>query len=289
MFSIILMHYNQSKYIFGALDSILGQTYNNYEIIITDDKSKFFPEKELREYFEKRNFRNYQLIVNKKNIGTVKTLHKAIKKCTGEYILFFAADDELYDNKIIEKYAENLDLTGANVLSSKTIIYDKEMKEKLFDFPTSSKIEEMEFMSPFDQYKIIINGTVVAPGATVFRASELKKHKYLDSSNMYIEDWELFLKLTYFGNKIYMIDYYGLKHRGGGISENKNLPLRMKKAYLNDFDNIFKKCIIRNYGKLSDTEILQNINYFNIFNNFYDYKSNKIKKRYDKLKRKYDK
>lgn len=287
LFSIIVTNYNQEQYISKAILSVLKQSYKNVEIIVADDASKVFPKKELETLFAENNFDNYKFLINKKNVGTVKTVHHAIKQCKGKYILFFAADDCLYDKEIIKKYVQAFEAKNVTIVSSVCLIYDSDLNNVKFEFPTKDMIKTINTISSFEQYKLLINGTLVAPGATAFLAKELKKRKYVNSKNTYIEDWELFIKMVLNNNKIYVVDTYGLKHRGGGISENKNLPQKMKMLYLTDFDNTFKKLIIPYYDHLTKQELLQSIQYYSIFESFYDYQLLSISRRLKKLKKKY--
>lgn len=289
LFSVIITNYNQWEYIFNAINSVIKQDYNNIELIITDDASKNFDSEQIKRYLSKSKIKNIKFILNEKNIGTVKTLFKGLKECSGEYILFFAADDELNDKKILSTFASNFKNSEINIVSSICNICDNKLENVKFEFPTRKEIEKINNLTSFEQYKLLLDGTIVAPGATAFRSKIIKKREYLNSKNKYIEDWELFLKLTFHNQKIYVLEKYGLNHRGGGISENKNLSLSMKKSYLKDFDNIFKKIIIPSYLKLSKKEIKKSIEYYNIFNNFYDYKSITIKKRYNFVSFLYDK
>jgi len=103
-FTIVITCYNQEEYIYNALHSVFIQDYNNIEIIITDDASRNFNKSKVEKYIKenrKDNIREYCFIINKKNIGTVKTLNKAIRNSKGKYITFFAADDELSNENII--------------------------------------------------------------------------------------------------------------------------------------------------------------------------------------------
>ena len=104
--SIVLAHYNQPMYVKQALYSILNQTYENIELIFADDASTNIDLPELKRYVNANNKKNINVIwqINEENVGTVKNLNRAIEKSSGDYLYFFAADDELYNNEVIEKY-----------------------------------------------------------------------------------------------------------------------------------------------------------------------------------------
>lgn len=94
--SIILISFNNSDFIFEALDSIFNQTYRNIQLIISDDASAHFNLKKIRQYVDKHkksNIKDVVYNVNEQNLGTVKHLEMMREKCTGEMITVIAADD----------------------------------------------------------------------------------------------------------------------------------------------------------------------------------------------------
>lgn len=269
-YTIVLTCYNQSEYIFEAIDSIINQTYKNIELIITDDFSYIFPQYEIEKHLQEANLNNYIIIRNKKNIGTVKTIIKAIKKSSGKYIHFLAADDKLGDIKLIDSFIKKMQKNEKiNVLSSICLICEKDFNIVRYQLPSNDEIENINKKNAEEQFKMLSFGTIVAIGGTVFRTSELKKRKYLKSKNKYIEDLELFLKLTLYDNKITVLDLIGLYHRSGGISERKDLKNDVKISYLKDFENIYKNIIFKNIKRFSINERKKLFEYYNTFKDFY--------------------
>lgn len=89
MISIALPVYNGEKYIAECLDSLLAQTYEDFEIILIDDCSTDDTAQIVAGYDDTR-IRYYK---NEKNLGIVHTLNKAFGLCRGEYIARMDADD----------------------------------------------------------------------------------------------------------------------------------------------------------------------------------------------------
>ena len=101
--SVIIPVYNSEQYIKKCIESILKQTYTNYEIIIINDGSKD-KSKEVIEELKKENSDKI-IHIEQKNMGVAKTRNKGIKKSTGDYIAFIDNDDfidEDYFEKLIE-------------------------------------------------------------------------------------------------------------------------------------------------------------------------------------------
>lgn len=91
MISIALASYNGSKYIREQLDSILSQTYQDFELIICDDCSTDNTWQILEEYAEKDN--RVKIFRNDTNLGFKKNFEKAISLSKGEYIALSDQDD----------------------------------------------------------------------------------------------------------------------------------------------------------------------------------------------------
>lgn len=97
-FSIIIASYNIEKYIKKCIESVLSQTFENYEIIVVDDGSIDDTKKEIMKYEDKIRF-----IEHKENKFLGGTRNTGIEAARGEYILFLDGDDYLNNDYVLEK------------------------------------------------------------------------------------------------------------------------------------------------------------------------------------------
>ena len=96
--SIITPYYKKKKYIELTINSVLQQTYKNFElIIIYDDQNK--EDLNLLKNLTKKDKR-IKLYINKKNLGAGRSRNKGIKLSKGSLIAFLDADDLWLHNKI---------------------------------------------------------------------------------------------------------------------------------------------------------------------------------------------
>ena len=98
-YSIIIPNYNSSKWIKRCLDSILEQTYKNYEIIIVDDMSTDNSVDIIKEYLSY----NVWLIELKEKRYNGGTRNVGVEQATGDYILFLDCDDWLVDKNVLKE------------------------------------------------------------------------------------------------------------------------------------------------------------------------------------------
>lgn len=87
--SVVMPAYNAEKYIGKSIDSILNQTYGDFEFIIINDGSKDSTKEIILSYSDNR----IVYLENEINSGIVVTLNKGLEYATGEYIARMDADD----------------------------------------------------------------------------------------------------------------------------------------------------------------------------------------------------
>ena len=91
--------YNSSKFIKYSINSVINQTYKNWELIIVDDNSADDTWKIISEYSkENKSIKTYKL---RKNKGASYARNYAIKKSVGQYIAFLDSDDIWLPNKLL--------------------------------------------------------------------------------------------------------------------------------------------------------------------------------------------
>lgn len=126
LISVVLPVYNSNKYLGEAIESILGQSYRNWELIIIDDGSTD-GSAELAKSFQIRDPR-IRVWQNSNNFGVTASLNQGLKLAQGEFFARHDADDVSDSSRFshqIERLAtdpESLTFTYANILSKSSVI-----------------------------------------------------------------------------------------------------------------------------------------------------------------------
>ncbi len=166
MISIVIPVYNAEKSLEKCLDSILNQTYTEYEVILINDGSKDNSLKILDQYREEypKIFRTY----NQENKGSAVTRNEGIEYARGEYIFFIDCDDYI-EKEYIETFVKGIEEKNVDMLIGG-------YKRVRLDSSTIFRREATD--NPWTKYMM------VAPWARVYRKEALKKYdiKFLDSN-----------------------------------------------------------------------------------------------------------
>jgi glycosyltransferase involved in cell wall biosynthesis len=104
MVSVVIPSYNHEKYVGEAIASVLNQTYQDFEIIITDDGSTDGTVQEIQKFKDPR----IRLYCLEKNQGQFVAMRKCIEEATGEYVAVLNSDDAFLPTKL-KKQVEHLD------------------------------------------------------------------------------------------------------------------------------------------------------------------------------------
>ncbi|UHA61419.1 glycosyltransferase [Metabacillus litoralis] len=119
--SIITPSYNSTKFIPATIESVLAQTYQNWEMLIVDDCSKDESRKVIREYTEKDD--RIKLIELTENSGAAVARNTAIKAAKGKYVAFLDSDDLWVPTKL-EKQIEFMEINDYAFTYSKYQLMD---------------------------------------------------------------------------------------------------------------------------------------------------------------------
>lgn len=132
--SVIISNYNYEQYLSKAIESVLNQTYHNFEIIVVDDGSTDNSVQIIREY--KKKYPDIIKVIEQKNSGQAVAFNRAFEITSGEIIAFLDADDYWYPHKLetIIKYHQEYPAVQHNLSINNeekiTILEDKVQKQK---------------------------------------------------------------------------------------------------------------------------------------------------------------
>ena len=187
MISVIVPIYNGGKWLLPALESLKGQSFTDFEVVMVDDGSTDESAKTCMEFAESdRRFR----LISQTNAGVSAARNLGIEIAKGEWIAFMDADDVLPPDALELLFSHAME-SGAGIVAGK---YLREIPEK------SPKGRGNSMTIPSDTailiglyQKIILNN----PWGMLFHSSIFKGEKQLRFRECRYEDLDLFLSLIH--------------------------------------------------------------------------------------------
>lgn len=205
--NVIMSIYNGEKQLRESIESILNQTFTDFEFIIVNDGSTDGSLEIIESYIDSR----IQIIDNEENIGLTKSLNKAIKKARGKYIARQDADDISLPTRL-ELQHEYLEKHPEVALLGTGIYVINEMGDEI----------EKRIMHP-NPKKSLLNGNRFIHGSVMFRKSVIDEIGAYNETLKYAQDYELWLRMSkeYDDLRNLTAPLYKLRmHRGSILSKN---------------------------------------------------------------------
>jgi glycosyltransferase involved in cell wall biosynthesis len=160
-FSILIPVFNRASLVGKTIDSILKQTYTNFEIIVIDDGSTDQTDKVLKE------FGNQISVLRQENQGPTAARHKAASVAVGDYLVLLDSDDLLLP-WALSTYKQIIDKFNSPSLIIGSLLYFKDGQLKLESRENTDKIEVYNYKNFYAKdvsvglscSNIVINKTV---------------------------------------------------------------------------------------------------------------------------------
>jgi len=196
--SVVMSVYNGETYLHEAIESILNQTYSDFEFIIIDDGSEDNSLAIIKKY-QKQDKRIK--LISRENKGLIASLNEGISYAKGKYIARMDGDDISSLDRLQEQVGflesnSHIDMCGSYIQ-----LFDDTKSLQEWQYPTSDEDIKLMlmFISPFAHPSVMI------------KTSVFKNFKYTDFTH--IEDYKLWVDMALGGCKMSNIDKVLLKYR----------------------------------------------------------------------------
>ncbi|WP_017752682.1 glycosyltransferase family 2 protein [Clostridium tyrobutyricum] len=223
--SVVMPVYNAEKYLKESIESILNQTYKNFEFIIINDGSIDSSLNIINTYAKKDN---RIIVISRENKGLVHSLNEGIKLAKGKYIARMDADDISMPDRL-EKQVNYLDkYEDISILGTCTnLIYDESLDKNA---QTNYSFLNIKF-NAYDVEDIFLKECAILHPSIMMRKNFLIEiDGYFDFD---AEDYNLFLRAIKNGYKIAKLDDRLINYRIYNYSKSKsNLPKISKSIML---------------------------------------------------------
>ena len=271
LISVVIPAYNAEQFLDETLESVLSQTYENWECIIVNDGSTDNTESVAKKWCEKdARFRYFY----KENSGASDTRNLGIKKARGEYIAFLDADD-LYMPNFLDVCLENLVEKDVDLVAPKMLEFWNVQNEVIEDEDKKDYLYRGKEGIALFLHSNRLTMALLCKKSVMDEVGGFTWHKKA-------EDLHCWLKVLFAGYKIYRLgEYYAYRrmHNNSWSSMDRNCSkevlelivslkaniLENGMGYYRYFNRWAKKNIIINDKNRKHLKIREGIKYINGF------------------------
>lgn len=233
-YSFVIPVYQTKKYLSMCVDSLLNQSYKNFEIILVDDGSDDGSSDLCDKYLK---IDNRIKTIHKSNNGQGAARNDGVSLSQGEYIIFIDSDDWWDDNTALEKIDKLTNETDVVVFDIKEIYKDKIKEMK---FTNKFKTEYNNGIEFINDALSKIHSYPWYPVVYAFKKEIWQQNKITFPSNTFFEDTATIYKIPLFAGKVKVLKesfYCYRKNVSSSTTKNVNTKL------LTDHINVCKNAI----------------------------------------------
>ena len=176
--SVIIPVYNAEKYISEAIESVLNQSYEDFEVIVIDDGSKDNTLSIIKKYNRKIRWKSQE------NKGQASAINEGIKMAKGEYVAYLDADDVCMPDRL-EIQVKYLD-ARRNV----GLVYSS-----FYQINSSGEIQRFIRAHPYDDF-VLLQEDYIARSTVMHRKKCLDEVGLFDESITGDDDWDMWIRIS---------------------------------------------------------------------------------------------
>jgi glycosyltransferase involved in cell wall biosynthesis len=183
--SVLLPAYNAEKFLKESLESILNQTYSNFEIIIINDGSTDSTQEIIDTYNDPR----IKCILHKENKGLIQSLNEGILCAKGLYIVRMDADDIAFSNRIQVQVDFMESTPQIAAVGSHAVFFNNNTT-----IPIENWALDLNTNTPIEIKKALVWENCLIHPSMCFR-TDIVKHLLYDPNQKNYEDYDLWLRM----------------------------------------------------------------------------------------------
>lgn len=215
--SIIIPVFNQEKYLAETLNSVVNQTYSNWECVLVNDGSKDDSVAVINKYVSRDNRFHF---IDSENKGVSNARNSALKQVKGDYILFLDGDDLIHPEKIqlaISNFEKNSDLS---IVFNNTNYFQDTIENTLYPMKIDANLLNFNDLLLYWNEKIIIPIHSAIIKKSLFEGIEFNTNLTAQ------EDWLVWLRLFQKNPKVVVLDTVLSYYRKHNTSRTQSFSLK---------------------------------------------------------------
>ncbi|MFA0221887.1 glycosyltransferase [Vibrio splendidus] len=237
--SVITLTYNNDQLLSKAIDSVSNQNVNSkyhVEYIILDDGSDRFNLDYVNDKLKNCKFHT-RVIINESNMGTVKAFNRAINESSGDIIVPLSADDEFYDEYVLDSITTEFEKTNSLIITGlrvPVIAYQEQTELPL------EKHRKLFCNSRSLLKHMIYRSNIISGASTYYHKDIFKKIGCFDERYRLLEDLPFIFKALFNGYSIRLLQKKTIKYGTDGISSSQVVNPILKKDFTLCYSDLYR-------------------------------------------------
>jgi glycosyltransferase involved in cell wall biosynthesis len=225
LISVVMTTYNHQKYVEEAIQSILDQTFTDFELIIVNDGSTDNTDKIINKFISDSKVH----YISQENQGTSLAINQGILQSKGKYIALMSGDDICYPNRLENQYQclqekqVKVIFTWVDIIDDNgNFIQQNRSTEGLFNHENKTSAEILNYF--------FFHGNYLCAITALIERAEILKSGLFNLSLIQLQDFDMWTKLLK-QNEIFILPLklakYRIRNNSGNLSSSAN-TLRVK-------------------------------------------------------------
>lgn len=263
--SVVVITYNSGEYVVETLDSIKEQTYENIELIISDDCSTDETVSICEQWLveNQSRFVRTELLTVERNTGVPANCNRGLCKAKGEWLKFIAGDDKFVMTAISDVVDYVKSNANVDVFDSVVDIYNGDFSSKIGQYNFGDDSFHNSKASPSDQRKMFVQALfgirVISTLGVFIKKDILEEVGGFDERYRLLEDSPMWWKILKSNRKFYFLNKTTTCYRRHETSISFNSKIDFRERVLSEFKLTVFSFIRENL--LRDATLLNKINF----------------------------
>ncbi len=210
--SVIVTTFNSSAFVVETLESVKSQTYQDIELIVSDDASTDDTVELARKWIRENadRFQRTQIVTVPVNTGVSANCNRSIAAAKSDWIKFIAGDDILLPNCIEDNVRFAQQCPEAKIIFSQVKVYRDTFKDDAFvrviPFSHPMNIMAPQFTAADQFNRLLLSDRISFTPSYFFNKHAVLSVGGYDETNRFVEDYPMWLKLTQAGHKLFFFE-----------------------------------------------------------------------------------
>lgn len=193
--SVVVLTYQDFRYLFDTLETVLAQDYPQMELLISDDGSDAFPERRLTDWLKAHSAKRIPVRVrrNPVNVGLVRHSNRAARETEGQFVKFLSPGDGFVSPESLSVLTAFARQEPEPMVASPALVCSGSFANVRYQFPSARRVGQLRRQSPRRLFSVLSSANIISAVGMLYRREFFEAGGF-DPSYRNLDDWPTWLK-----------------------------------------------------------------------------------------------